>query len=377
MDGPSTFQACPTFNARPTRPLRRRRRRRHAGHPLHIKPRSPLEGVPSEFYSHPLHIAHKTDAPSYVSRRGYEDPLATMMLIQMLADAYTDSRMEWETNKDRVPQEGDDLAMYGPNAAQRKIERYLVATRFLPRLAPETVVIKRVRRRSEVVHVAQQSRWSRCLQFVTRSRYHNARSPIVDSKPGIRTKIADIIRKCLSIKKPKPVREANPPPIILPARLALPRIIPSTKPLLRRMTSADTRALLAASVRKNRVPRIRKVVYDPEPVINLIIAPELRVKLGDIDWEDFKTLRWSDRSLQLAVKPMSTSIPLVYEKENRDASTQTERRTERPPLYITLSLIFLFQFTMFSIMLFMILWGIWHLISVFIGLFFSSSAEDE
>ncbi|KIJ89659.1 hypothetical protein K443DRAFT_117690 [Laccaria amethystina LaAM-08-1] len=64
---------------------------------------------------------------------GRVEALATMSLMQMLADAYEDAQVIWERNKDQGGQEDDDSESYGPNEAQKVVEDFLVWAHFMPR----------------------------------------------------------------------------------------------------------------------------------------------------------------------------------------------------------------------------------------------------
>ncbi|KAF8963257.1 hypothetical protein BDZ97DRAFT_1919925 [Flammula alnicola] len=71
------------------------------------------------------------------TRAGRVDALATMSLIQMMADAYKTARVGWQKDIDNAIVEGvDDPESFGPNEAQKAIDDWLVHTGFLPSKPP-------------------------------------------------------------------------------------------------------------------------------------------------------------------------------------------------------------------------------------------------
>lgn len=145
-------------------------------------------------------------------------------------------------------------------------------------------------------------------------------------------------------------------------RPALPRIIPSTKPLLRRMTSADSRALISSSVRKRRIPRIPVV----DPVTPLIEHKNLLYvfahQRGFVDHSGI---------------PLGSNFSYSPIIKNQPVGDVHGKARRPPPVYITLLLVFLFQCCMLLIMVTVLFLGILKLLVIPLGFFLCWCSEDE
>ncbi|GLB44305.1 hypothetical protein LshimejAT787_1602350 [Lyophyllum shimeji] len=296
----------------------------------------------------------KSDARSCFPTHIDQDPSTTLMLLQMVADSYEDSRLVWEANKDRKRKKRDDPALYGPiNAGQRKIEQYLVSCRFLsrppppdpepePEPLPPPKDLARLpcwdqTRNQSICDVQQQKNRMKAKQLLCFLQKHLKLAEKCEAQPRPFTLPTQAV-----VRRP------------LPARPALPRIVPSCKPRLRRMTSADTRALIACSVRKSR---IRRPVARRVPEIH--VAPELRVSgFRDVDYDDLRTLVWPQPK-----KPATEPPPVLQEQP-----PIAERPP--PPLYISLIVYGLLHLLMFSIMTGITLWALWTACATVIGCIF-------
>ncbi|KAF5378509.1 hypothetical protein D9615_007179 [Tricholomella constricta] len=304
----------------------------------------------------------RRDSPNINPNFTHSDPIATLMLMQMIADTYEDSRNVWELNKNRERQEGDDPAMYGPiNDAQKNIEDYLVSCRFLSR--PAVHESEHMAAPVETVEVAKavlpKSRTDRFLTWSKRKALQGK----FRKKAVASTRILHILHKhlklhtkCQSKPKLKPI-PAVPPSLIRPARSALPRIVPSCKSRLRRMTSADTHALLET--------------------VEFYIAPELRIPgFRGVDHDDFKTLVW----------PKPAPRPDV--NAQRKEEEEHKPKNVPAPFYISMIILFLLHLIMVSFIVGVILVALWTgfvaliggvvgIFSFAAGLFISYPDEDD
>lgn len=309
------------------------------------------------------------------------DPLSVMMLLQMIADSYMDARILWEKNKNRASEIGHDPDMYGPNEAQRKIEEWLMRTRFLPMVLSEPpkillesdLVIPVKRERMEVL--SRRSGPLRGLQTIIRRRLKSSKISEDAIAPTL-VKLWILLQKRFKLAKQHPgprkqvaykaeskteVSSTTTSVAYCKPRPAFPRIIPSTKPLLRRMTSADSRALISSSVRTRRIPR-KSVIESATPE-----APTIDLQDG------YSADSHKQRAVDHAILSTSdSSNPFINENESL---LRSDRRP--PPLYLTLFLVFLFQCCMLLFMIGVLLAVLFKLLSIVLGFFLFWCSEDE
>ncbi|KAF8063952.1 hypothetical protein FPV67DRAFT_1782333 [Lyophyllum atratum] len=299
----------------------------------------------------------KSDSPTCFPVHGHRDPAATLMLMQMIADSYEDSRRVWEANASRQRSEGDDPGMYGPvNDGQRKIEHYCMSTGFLsrpalpvPELPPSPIPADPKDVKKEVKNL---SRWDRFLNRSKRSGQERRKR----TKAIVPKKVLCFLQKYMKVgEKPQPVQSVPIPlpQIARPARAALPRIVPNCRPRIRRMESADT---LACSVRPKS---IRKSIIPYSPVTTKVyVAPELCVPgFKGVDYDDFRTLVWP----KLRQKPEPEPASVVQQKEEPIV------KREPTPFYISAIILFLLHALMFSFMAGIILAALWTALMTILG----------
>ncbi|KAG5642202.1 hypothetical protein DXG03_003418 [Asterophora parasitica] len=218
----------------------------------------------------------------------HEDPLATLMLMQMLADVYEDRRVVLEV-KEKDRKAGAALAAQDHlelNDNQKKIEEFLMRTGFLSRPEPpEPSPTPEPTALPQVIEIGDAPKGIAPLSSTKRLLAWSKATPRKLPTKFVPKNILRILQKHIAPTKrcqPKPrmtlpKAKHTPTPVYRPvgyatshqrighfltctvtqARPALPRIVPSIKPRLRRMSSDDSRALLISSARfgQKRIPR--------------------------------------------------------------------------------------------------------------------------
>ncbi|KAG6910461.1 hypothetical protein DXG01_010386 [Tephrocybe rancida] len=339
------------------------------------KPSSSSSTLVSPDNSHIIPKEHSPRLPSFYPRPDDEwtrseilwnfrdaeiEPLPTLYILQMLADAYEERRTVWTFNKHRERQEGDDPAMYGPiNQAQQNVREYLTNCRLLVREASQE---------SEASSEATASSAGRCR------RKKECR------KPGMSTRMLHAFQRFLRIDgqpqklktltrygRQKKLLPTTPAPIARPARPALPRIVPPfyfihlQQRTLRRMTRADSRRLRSSSIRERKFTPAP--IYEPSAEDlgalhppSALTLPCWEPRIQHDSWQ-YRTLSWLPPEQRYAC-----GRPPVQRPEASIAKEETlPVKPLYTPFYIHLMTFFLIQFVFFGLLccgFCVALWGV-------------------
>ncbi|KAH0579555.1 hypothetical protein H2248_002407 [Termitomyces sp. 'cryptogamus'] len=276
------------------------------------------------------------------------DPKPSMLMVQMIADAYEERRRVWEFHKDRPRQKGDNPAMYGPiNEAQKNVEDFLVKWRFLSGpsiLHKEASMVDKPVMRS-VVGSAKELTILPSFEY----RRHRTKNSL---KPSVSMKVRYVLDNLHFRKMPQersiPKQPMRKVVSVLPARrifTALPRIDPGYKVKqfkqmsLRRMTRADSCALRACSVRKRKFTPAAEYEPTAEFLAELHPLPRrfILTRESCIQHDELKTLSWI-QARRRDLEPSITSIGKTNVTSVHDGKSHTSP-------FISLVIYLLIQFT--------------------------------
>lgn len=355
---------------------------------------------------------------------GRVDALATMSLMQMLADAYEDAQVIWERNKEQGGQEDDDPGSYGPNEAQKVVEDFLVWAHFMPRqerhfhpkkvgvnverwlqvsqlfLQVETTVqpLPQPPRRKTVSTPSQRLRhYLGVIGLSARKRKrsnpctHDAdgtASPPTLSKFWKRLRTSSVTSK-KSCKIRSPTCTPIVPEVASDSKIPSGEVVVAPMPYdfvrrprfntdlpyrkmktLRRMNWEDTCALMAYA----RTARRRKIPVSPPQPFPYIIAPGLLqpTSMRHLDFEDPRSLQWPKST----PTPLHSPTPRLHESRRVPFAFPDEKSERKPVSLWTLLLITLLGYLLiFCVFVFCVLLGLWRIASLQ-WLFGDSSIEE-